>query len=387
MVSKEADQYWKQVDLYVGGAEHATGHLIYSRFWNKFLFDLGLVCTDEPYRKLINQGMIQGRSSFAYRLNWANYKKAIEAHPDWKLPELESPAGFAEGSLVFVSKNIPHREDFCDPVHADIHLVDNDILDTEAFRQWMPDLAKADFILEEGHYVCGAEVEKMSKSMYNVENPDDIVEKYGADTLRMYEMFLGPIEQSKPWDTKGIEGVFRFLKKYWRTCFDENTGALALEDGEPSAAELKVLHKTIKKIIDDTERFSFNTAVSGFMIALNELGDLKCRKKAVFEAFTILLSPYAPHLAEEVWKAMGHESSIACAPLPVYEEKYTLDQSFNYPVSFNGKMRFNMELPLDLDPAEIEKQVLASEQAAKWLEGKSPKKVIVVPKRIVNIVL
>lgn len=387
LVSKEADQYWKQVDLYVGGAEHATGHLIYSRFWNKFLFDLGLVCTDEPYRKLINQGMIQGRSSFAYRLNWANYKKAIEAHPDWKLPELESPAGFAEGSLVFVSKNIPHREDFCDPVHADIHLVDNDILDTEAFRQWMPDLAKAAFILEEGHYVCGAEVEKMSKSMYNVENPDDIVEKYGADTLRMYEMFLGPIEQSKPWDTKGIEGVFRFLKKYWRSCFDENTGTLALEDGEPSAAELKVLHKTIKRIIDDTERFSFNTAVSGFMIALNELGELKCRKKAVFEAFTILLSPYAPHLAEEVWKAMGHESSIAYASLPVYEEKYTLDQSFNYPVSFNGKMRFNMELPLDLNPAEIEKQVLASEQAAKWLEGKSPKKVIVVPKRIVNIVL
>ena len=203
----------------------------------------------------------------------------------------------------------------------------------------------------------------------------------------MYEMFLGPIEQSKPWDTKGIEGVFRFLKKYWRSCFDENTGTLALEDGEPSATELKVLHKTIKRIIDDTERFSFNTAVSGFMIALNELGELKCRKKAVFEAFTILLSPYAPHLAEEVWKAMGHESSIAYASLPVYEEKYTLDQSFNYPVSFNGKMRFNMELPLDLNPAEIEKQVLASEQAAKWLEGKSPKKVIVVPKRIVNIVL
>ena len=382
LVSPEANRYWKQVDLYVGGAEHATGHLIYSRFWNKFLFDLGLVCTEEPYRKLINQGMIQGRSSFAYRLNWTRYKEYLEKHPEG-IEGLPSE----EGSLVFVSKNIPGREIFCDPIHVDIHLVDNDILDLEAFKAWMPDLAASQFVLEDGRYVCGAEIEKMSKSMYNVENPDEVVEKYGADTLRMYEMFLGPIEQSKPWDTKGIEGVSRFLKKFWRSCFDENTGQPALEDGQATAAELKVLHKTIKRILDDTERFSFNTAVSGFMIALNELSELKCRKKAVFEPLTILLSPYAPHLAEEVWRSLGHGESISFASLPVYEEKYTLDQTFNYPVSFNGKMRFTLELPLDLNPAQIEQQVLASEQAAKWLEGKTPKKVVVVPKRIVNIVL
>ena len=387
LVSEDANKYWQQVDLYVGGAEHATGHLIYSRFWNKFLFDLGLVCQDEPYRKLVNQGMIQGRSNFAYRINWTAYKEFLERNPQGGLPGITAEMVQKADKLLFISKNIPGREAFCDPVHVDIHLTDNDVLDTEAFRKWMPDLAGAGFILEEGRYICGAEVEKMSKSMYNVENPDQIVERYGADTLRMYEMFLGPVEQSKPWDTKGIEGVFRFLKKFWRSCFDEETDRCILEETEPSKEELRILHKTIKKITDDTERFSFNTAVSGFMIALNELSELKCHKKAVFEPLAILLSPYAPHIAEEIWRALGHDQSIAYATLPVYEEKYTVENSFNYPVSFNGKMRFNMELPIALSPAEIEKAVLESEQAAKWLEGKTPKKVIVVPKRIVNVVL
>lgn len=387
LVSREANHYWQQVDLYVGGAEHATGHLIYSRFWNKFLYDLGLVCKDEPYKRLINQGMIQGRSSFVFRVNWGNYNKVVAEQPALALPGI-SPEVSKEGKkLLFVSRNIAGRELFCDPVHTDIHLVDNDILDTEGFRNWMPDLKEAEFVLEpDGTYICGAEVEKMSKSMYNVENPDLIVERYGADTLRMYEMFLGPIEQSKPWDTKGIEGVYRFLKKLWRCCFDEGNGNFILEEGSPSPAELKVLHKTIRKITDDTERFSFNTAVSGFMIALNELSDLKCRKKAIFEPFVILLSPYAPHISEEIWKALGHNESISFARVPEYQEKYTVDSSFNYPVSFNGKMRFNLELPINLTPDQIQEQVLANEQTARWLEGKTPKKVIVVPKRIVNIV-
>ncbi|MCM1041474.1 MAG: leucine--tRNA ligase [Bacteroides sp.] len=387
LVSRQANEYWRQVDLYVGGAEHATGHLIYSRFWNKFLYDLGLVCEDEPYKKLINQGMIQGRSNFAYRLNWTNYRNVVAQDPQAALPDITEAMAQEGKKLVFVSKNIENREKFCDPVHVDIHLTDNDILDTEGFKKWMPDLAAAEFILEDGKYICGAEVEKMSKSMYNVENPDEIVERYGADTLRMYEMFLGPVEQSKPWDTKGIEGVFRFLKKFWRTCFDEDKDSLALEDGTPTADEMRVLHQTIKRITDDTERFSFNTAVSGFMIALNELSDLKCRKKAVFEPFTVLLSPFAPHICEEIWKALGHTESISYATLPVYEEKYTVKNSFNYPVSFNGKMRFNMELLLNLTPAEVEKAVLADAQAQKWLEGKTPKKVIVVPGRIVNVVM
>lgn len=387
LVSKEANNYWREVDLYVGGAEHATGHLIYSRFWNKFLFDLGLVCTDEPYKKLINQGMIQGRSNFVYRLNRTAYQQALAQDSSLVLPGLSQEDLQNEQKPVFVSKNIKGRELFCDPVHVDIHLADNDVLDTASFKTWMPDLANSVFVLEDGKYLCGAEVEKMSKSMYNVENPDQIVERYGADTLRMYEMFLGPVEQSKPWDTKGIEGVFRFLKKFWRHCFDEDSDRCLIEDAAPTAEELKVLHKTIKKITDDTERFSFNTAVSGFMIALNELSEIKCRKKSVIEAFTILLSPYAPHICEEIWKALGHDESISFAALPAYEEKYTVENSFNYPVSFNGKMRFNMELPLDLPAAEVEKAVLANEQSKKWLEGKTPKKVVVVPGRIVNVVL
>ena len=385
LVSQQANRYWKQVDLYVGGAEHATGHLIYSRFWNKFLYDSGLICEDEPYKRLINQGMIQGRSNFAYRLNWESYRKCLQEHPEKALPGIPADSG-REGRLVFVSKNIAGREDFCDAVHVDIHLTDHDVLDTEAFRKWMPDLAQAEFVLEDGKYLCGAEVEKMSKSMYNVENPDEIVEKYGADTLRMYEMFLGPIEQSKPWDTKGIEGVHRFLKKFWKTCFDESTGALRLEDLPPTPQELKILHKTIKRISDDTERFSFNTAVSGFMIALNELSEIGCRKKTIWETFTILLSPYAPHLAEEVWEALGHEPSISYAQYPRYEEQYTIDKTFNYPVSFNGKMRFNLELPLDMNPDEIRQAALDNASTLKWTEGKTVKKVIVVPKRIINIV-
>ncbi len=386
LVSEQANEYWQEVDLYVGGAEHATGHLIYSRFWNKFLFDLGLVCKDEPYKRLVNQGMIQGRSNFAYRLNRAAYRKALQEKTAPALPGIPADDTQTDTKPVFVSKNIPGRELFCDPVHVDIHLTENDVLDTEAFKAWMPDLAEARFVLEDGKYVCGAEVEKMSKSMYNVENPDEIVERYGADTLRMYEMFLGPVEQSKPWDTKGIEGVFRFLKKFWRGCFDEN-GRFAIEDLEPTADEMRVLHKTIRRITDDTERFSFNTAVSGFMIALNELSELRCRKRAVIEPFTVLLSPFAPHICEEIWKALGHTESISSATLPVYEEKYTESNTFAYPVSFNGKMRFKIELPSDLPPAEVEKAVLENEQALKWTEGKKPKKVVVVPGRIVNVVL
>ncbi|MEG2666748.1 MAG: class I tRNA ligase family protein, partial [Bacteroidales bacterium] len=288
--------------------------------------------------------------------------------------------------LIFVSKNLHDRSEYTDTVHVDIHLVHNDILDTEGFKTWMPHFASSEFILENGNYICGAEVEKMSKSMYNVQNPDEIVSQYGADTLRMYEMFLGPIEQSKPWDTKGIEGVFRFLKKYWRLYFKEEEN-FKLSEEEPTKEEWKLLHSAIGKIQKDTERFSFNTAVSSFMITVNELTELKCDKKAILEPLCILLSPYAPHIAEEVWKAMGHKESITYASYPVYEEKYTIENNFNYPVSFNGKMRFSIELALSMSPAEIELAVLNSPLSLKWLDGKSPKKIIVVPGRIINVVL
>jgi leucyl-tRNA synthetase len=356
--SKEANDYWQNVDLYMGGSEHATGHLIYSRFWNKFLFDIGLTCTDEPYKKLINQGMIQGRSSLVYRV---------------------------KGTSQFVSLNLKSSYDVTD-MHVDVNIVHDDILDTEAFKNWRPDLSNAEFILEDGKYICGHEVEKMSKSLHNVVNPDDLIQHYGADTLRLYEMFLGPLEQSKPWDTKGVEGVFRFIRKFWRL-FHDRENEFLVSGEEPTKEELKVLHKTIKKVQDDIERFSFNTAVSNFMICVNDLSDLKCNKKAILEPLVILISPYAPHLAEELWEQLGHHESILSASFPVFNDTFVAEDTFNYPVSFNGKMRFQIELSLSLSIPEIEQAALQAPESSKWLLGKSPKKIIVVPKKIINIVI
>ncbi len=355
--SREAVEYWRSVDLYIGGAEHATGHLIYARFWCKFLYDIGLAVEDEPFRKLINQGMIQGRSSIAYRI---------------------------KGTNTFVSRGLKDNYDVQE-IHVDINLVDNDVLDTEAFRKWRPDLATAEFILEDGKYICGYEIEKMSKSLHNVQNPDDLIERYGADTLRLYEMFLGPLEQSKPWDTKGIEGVFRFIRRFWKL-FHDDQNIFTVSQEEPNKKELKVLHRTIKKVRDDIERFSFNTVVSAFMIAVNELHDLKCNKVKILEPLVVLISPYAPHIAEELWQQLGHTDSVAHASLPKYDEKYLMENTFEYSVSFNGKMRFTLAIPIDMSVQEIEKEVLAHEKTQKYLEGKSPKKIIVVPKKIINIV-
>ncbi len=355
--SKEANRYWRNVDLYIGGDEHAAGHLIYSRFWNKFLFDLGLACEDEPFQKLINQGKIQGRSSFVYRI---------------------------QGTNRFVSYNL-RKQHKTQALYVDINMVDNDVLDTEAFKKWLPEFANAEFILEDGKYICGHEVEKMSKSKHNVQNPDELIEKYGADTLRLYEMFLGPIEQDKPWDIKGIEGVFRFLKKLWRLYFSDEDKWQVTAD-RATEAERKVLHKTIKKIRGDIERFSFNTGVSAFMICVNELSDLKCHKREILEPLAVLLEPYAPHLAEELWQLLGHAGSISRVDFPEYEEKYLKEDSFAYPVSFNGKMRFKLELPVNMPKEEVEKAVLSAEEAQRWLDGKTVRKVIVVPGRIVNVV-
>ncbi len=356
--SKEAVNYWQNVDLYIGGDEHATGHLIYARFWNKFLFDLGMAVCDEPFKKLVNQGKIQGRSNLVYRL---------------------------KGSNTFVSHGLKDQYEHS-VMHVDVSLVSNDILDTQEFRKWRPDLADATFILDDGQYFCGHAVEKMSKSLYNVINPDELIEHYGADTFRMYEMFLGPLEQSKPWDTNGIEGVFRFIRKFWRLYHDDEN-RFRLSDEAPEAAELRVLHRTIKKVQEDIERLSFNTAVSTFMICVNELGELKCSKRGILENLLILIAPYAPHLSEELWQQCGHNESITTASFPVFNEAYLVENSFNYPVSFNGKMRFTMELPADMPSAEIEKAVLAASESAKWLEGKTPKKIIVVNKKIVNVVV
>ena len=356
--SPEAVNYWQDVDLYIGGAEHATGHLIYSRFWNKFLFDLGMVVKEEPFKKLINQGMIQGRSSFVYRV---------------------------KGTDKFVSFGL--RKDYeTQRIHVDINMVDNDVLDTDAFKKWQPEFANAEFILEDGKYICGHEVEKMSKSLYNVQNPDSLIEKYGADTLRLYEMFLGPIEQSKPWDTKGIEGVFRFMRKFWNL-FHNEQNEFAVSDEKASAEELKVLHRTIGKIESDIERFSFNTGVSAFMICANDLASLKCNKREILEPLTVLISPYAPHIAEELWSLLGHNDSVTAADYPIFNKEFVKENNFKYPVSFNGKMRFMIELPVDMGKDEVEKVVLAAEDSQKWLEGKTIRKVIVVPKRIVNIVV
>ena len=357
LVSPEANGYWRNVDLYIGGTEHATGHLIYSRFWNKFLFDLGIVCEEEPFKKLINQGMIQGRSNFVYRIKDTN---------------------------TFVSLNLKNQYETTQ-IHCDVNIVSNDILDIEKFKTWRPEFANAEFILEDGKYICGWAVEKMSKSMYNVVNPDDIVEKYGADTLRLYEMFLGPLEQSKPWDTNGIDGVHRFLKKLWSLFFKD--GNLLVNNDEPTADELKTLHKTIKKITFDIENFSYNTSVSAFMICVNELFTLKCRKKAILEPLVILLAPFAPHIAEELYHALGNTETVCDATFPVCNEAYLVESSVKYPISFNGKVRFTLELPADMSKEEVEKTALANEQTLKQLGGNSPKKVIVVPGKIVNIVI
>ncbi|MDR1680386.1 MAG: leucine--tRNA ligase [Prevotellaceae bacterium] len=357
LVGKDANNYWRAVDLYVGGTEHATGHLIYARFWNKFLYDIGAVCEDEPFRKLINQGMIQGRSNFVYRIR---------------------------GTNTFVSARLKDGYDVT-PLHVDVHIVDNDVLDLERFKAWRPEFADAEFILDDGRYLCGWAVEKMSKSMYNVVNPDDIVARYGADTLRMYEMFLGPLELSKPWDTNGIDGVHRFLKKYWRLFFSGNAFAVADDNATPQ--ELKILHRLIKKVQTDIEHFSFNTSVSAFMIAVNELTELQCRKRAVLEPLTVALSPFAPHICEELWAHLGHTQSIAHAVFPDCDEQYIVENTIEYPVSFNGKMRFKKILPAGLPPAHIETAVLDDPQTAKYLDGKPPKKVIVVPGKIINIVL
>jgi leucyl-tRNA synthetase len=358
LVSKEANEYWQDVDLYVGGTEHAVGHLMYSRFWNKFLFDLGYVVKDEPFKKLINQGMIQGRSNFVYRI---------------------------KNTDKYVSLGLKNEYDVIE-MHVDVNIVHNDILDIEAFKNWSPDYKNAEFILEDGKYKCGWAVEKMSKSMYNVVNPDSIIEQYGADTLRLYEMFLGPIEQAKPWDTNGIEGVHKFLRKYWKL-FHDNNNELNISDEKASDAELKVLHKTIKKLQEDIERFSFNTGVSAFMICTNELADLKCNKRAILEPLTVLIAPYAPHLAEELWQLLGHNESVVDAAYPEFNEEYLKESNFSYPVSFNGKMRFKIDLPVDMGKEEVEKAVLAAEEAQRWLEGKTVRKIIVVPKRIVNVVV
>jgi leucyl-tRNA synthetase len=356
--SQEANEYWQNVDLYMGGAEHATGHLIYSRFWNKFLFDLGIAVKDEPFQKLINQGMIQGRSNFVYRIS---------------------------GSNKFVSYNL--RKDYdIQALHVDVNIVHNDVLDVDEFIKWQPQFAGAEFILEDDKYICGWEVEKMSKSKYNVQNPDDLIEKYGADTLRLYEMFLGPLEQSKPWDTNGIEGVFRFMRKLWRLFHDADNN-FQISENAPSPAELKVLHKTIRKIQEDTERFSFNTSVSTFMICVNELHELKCNNRSILSELTVLISSYAPHIAEELWSLLGNKGSVTLASFPAYNESYTAENTFKYPVSFNGKMRFLLELPLGIPVSDIEKAVLEAPESAKWLEGKAPRKMIVVPGKIVNVVI
>ena len=357
LVSTEADEYWRDVDLYIGGTEHATGHLIYSRFWNKFLFDLGYVCEKEPFRKLINQGMIQGRSNFVYRIINTN---------------------------TFVSVGLKDQYETTE-IHVDVNIVRNDRLDMEAFKAWMPEFATAEFILEDGEYICGWAIEKMSKSMFNVVNPDLICDTYGADTLRLYEMFLGPLEQSKPWDTKGIDGVNRFLKRVWRMFYDRDGYIVTEEKATPE--ELKALHKLIGKVRADIEAFSFNTAVSAFMIAVNELYDLKCNKKEILEPLIILLSPFAPHIAEELWEAMGHNESITYAQFPEYIEAYTVENNCTYAVSFNGKMRFTVELPLDMSREDVEAHVRGMEQTTKYVAGGNIVKVIVVPGKIVNIVV
>ena len=357
LIDHEICNYWKNVDLYLGGSEHATGHLIYARFWNMFLYDLGVACEEEPFKKLINQGMIQGRSNFVYRIQGTNTFVSVGLKDQYKTTE----------------------------IHVDVNIVKNDVLDQDAFRAWMPEYANAEFILENGKYICGWAIEKMSKSMFNVVNPDTIIEEYGADTLRLYEMFLGPLEFSKPWDTQGIDGVYKFLRKFWRLFqVGEN---FSVSDETPSREELKVLHKTIKKVEYDIENFSFNTSIPAFMICTNELTALKCNKRAVLEPLVIALAPFAPHMAEELWSLLGHSQSITKESFPKWEEKFLVEDAFEYPVSFNGKVRFKLSMPLTATNADIEAAVKAAPESTKWLEGKEIKKMIIVPKKIVNVVM
>ncbi len=357
-VGKDAQEYWDCVDLYIGGSEHATGHLLYSRFWTKFLYDQGMVTVDEPFKKLINQGMIQGRSNLVYRIKESN---------------------------TFVTFQKRHEYDTI-PMHVDVNIVHNDELDLEAFKAWRPELADAEFITENGKFICGHEVEKMSKSKYNVVNPDDIIERYGADTLRMYEMFLGPLEQSKPWNTNGIDGVFKFLRKLWNL-FHDDSDAFVVSEEKPTEQEQKIIHRTIKKAQEDIERYSFNTSVSEFMICVNELTSLKCNKREVLEKLVIIVAPYAPHIAEELWHKLGHTTTVNDATYPSYNEEFLQEDSYEYPVSVNGKMRAKMQFPVDMPSDQIQAEVLASEAIQKWLEGKAPKKVIIVPNKIVNVVV
>ena len=357
LVDKEVDAYWRNVDLYIGGTEHATGHLIYSRFWNKFLFDTGISCEEEPFQKLINQGMIQGRSNFVYRL---------------------------QGKNTFVSHNLKSQYEVT-PIHVDVNMVDNDVLDLERFRAWNPEYKTAEFILENGKYICGWAVEKMSKSMFNVVNPDEIIEKFGADTLRMYEMFLGPLEIAKPWDTNGIDGVHRFLRKFWALFCKNDEFILSKED--PTKEELKSLHKLIQKVSYDIENFSFNTSISAFMICTNELTAMKCNKQAILHDLVVLIAPFAPHIAEELWNRLGNNTSVCDAGWPSFNKEYLKEDAFSYSISFNGKSRFTIEFPANATNNEIEAAVLSDSRSEKWMEGKTPKKVIIVPRKIVNVVL
>lgn len=364
LVGEEADRYWQNVDLYVGGTEHATGHLIYSRFWNKFLFDLGVSCQEEPYKKLVNQGMIQGRSNFVYRVNSDDHSK----------------------KPLFVSLGLKDQYDVT-PIHVDVNIVHGDVLDTEAFKAWRPEYNDAEFVLEDGKYVCGWAIEKMSKSMFNVVNPDMIVEKYGADTLRLYEMFLGPVEQSKPWDTNGIDGCHRFLKKFWALFYDQRTGEFLPDRSEPTPEQYKSVHKLIKKVTQDIEQFSYNTSISAFMICVNELHQLKCHNEALLTDIVGLIAPFAPHIAEELWHALGNSGSIFDACWPEYNEKYLVESTVQMGIAFNGKRRFEMQFAADADNAAVEQAVMADPRTAKYTDGKQIVKVIIVPKRMVNVVV
>ena len=364
LVGEEADHYWQNVDLYVGGTEHATGHLMYSRFWNKFLFDLGVSCQEEPYKKLVNQGMIQGRSNFVYRVNSDDHSK----------------------KPLFVSLGLKDQYDVT-PIHVDVNIVHGDVLDTEAFKAWRPEYNDAEFILEDGKYVCGWAIEKMSKSMFNVVNPDMIVDKYGADTLRLYEMFLGPVEQSKPWDTNGIDGCHRFLKKFWALFYDQRTGEFLPDQSEPTPEQYKSVHKLIKKVTQDIEQFSYNTSISAFMICVNELHQLKCHNQALLTDVVGLIAPFAPHIAEELWHALGNSGSIFDACWPEYNEKYLVESTVQMGIAFNGKRRFEMQFAADADNAAIEQAVMADQRTAKYIDGKQIVKVIIVPKRMVNVVV
>ena len=384
LVGKDADNYWQNVDLYVGGCEHATGHLIYSRFWNKFLFDLGVSCKEEPYQKLVNQGMIQGRSNFVYRINRtapSNSPQGEDGVTSTSNGSLSSERAGGEAAPVFVSYNLRKNYDVT-PIHVDVNIVSADVLDIEAFKAWRPEYANAEFVLEDGKYICGWAVEKMSKSMFNVVNPDMIVEKYGADTLRLYEMFLGPVEASKPWDTNGIDGCFRFLKKFWALFYENRT-----DEFLPTADNLKSLHKLIKKVTEDIENFSYNTSISAFMIAVGELAQQKCRAKQVLEQLVVLIAPFAPHIAEELWHALGNATTVCDAAWPVFNPQYLVESEVQLTVSFNGKARFQKKFAADATNEEIQAAVLADEQSAKYLDGKTVVKVIVVPKKIVNVVI